>query len=51
MGQLSETARRAGSTARVPLSRERIVAAALAIVEGQGLPAFTYRRLGEALGC
>ena len=39
------------ATARVALSRERIVAAALAIVEDHGLPAFTFRRLGEALGC
>ena len=35
----------------MPLSRERIVAAALALVEDAGLPAFTFRRLGEALGC
>lgn len=34
-----------------PLSAERIVAAALALIEEHGLPAFTIRRLGEALGC
>ena len=42
---------RAGAQPRASLSRERIVAAALALVEQQGLPAFTIRRLGEALGC
>jgi AcrR family transcriptional regulator len=36
---------------RTPLSRERIVGAALALVEAHGLPALTFRRLGEALGC
>ena len=35
----------------LPLSRERIVAAALAIVEDRGLPAFTIRQLGAALCC
>jgi len=37
--------------ARASLSAERIVATALALVEEHGLPAFTIRRLGEALGC
>ncbi len=36
---------------RPPLSAERIVAAALALIETHGLPAFTFRRLGEALRC
>src|SRR3954464_16006800 len=35
---------------RVPLSRERIVAAAIAFIEEHGLPGLTMRRLGEALG-
>jgi len=34
-----------------PLSRERIVAAALRIVAAADLPGLTYRRLAEALGC
>ena len=37
--------------ARVPLSRKRIVEAALKLVEDHGLPGFTTRRLGTALGC
>jgi AcrR family transcriptional regulator len=41
----------AAHRSRVPLSRERIVAAALALVEERGLQGFTFRRLGEALGC
>ena len=45
----AEGSRRAG--VRVALSREGIVGAALAIVEARGLPALTFRRLGEALGC
>ncbi len=36
---------------RQPLTRERIVAAALAVVEENGLAAFSTRRLGERLGC
>lgn len=36
---------------RTPLSREHIVATALNLVEGHGLPALTFRRLGDALGC
>jgi AcrR family transcriptional regulator len=43
---------RAGRAKAGPtLSAERIVAAALALIEAHGLPAFTFRRLGEALGC
>jgi AcrR family transcriptional regulator len=34
-----------------PLSPDGIVAAALALVEAEGLAALTTRRLGEALGC
>jgi len=40
-----------GARHRVPLSRERIVATAMALVEEHGLAALTFRRLGEALGC
>ncbi len=36
---------------RTPLSRERIVATALALIEAEGLPALSLRRLGAALGC
>ncbi len=39
------------SRSRSPLSTERIVAAALALIEERGLHALTFRRLGEALGC
>ena len=35
---------------RVPLSRERIVAAAIAFIEEHGLPGLTMRRLGTELG-
>ena len=42
---------KSGERQRMPLSRERIVAAALALVDAHGLPALTFRRLGEALGC
>jgi len=37
-------------SARVPLSRDRIVATALAFIDEQGLPGLTMRRLGERLG-
>lgn len=37
------------ASARVPLTAERIVAAALAFVDDEGLPALTMRRLGERL--
>jgi AcrR family transcriptional regulator len=36
--------------ARVPLSRDRIVAAALALVDAGGIDALTMRRLGDGLG-
>lgn len=37
--------------AREPLSRERIVDAALELVERDGLAAFSTRKLGQELGC
>ncbi|WP_197026043.1 TetR/AcrR family transcriptional regulator C-terminal domain-containing protein [Nocardioides sp. URHA0020] len=37
-------------SARVPLSRERIVDAAVAFIDEHGLPSLTMRRLGEELG-
>jgi len=43
--------RRAPVLPLVPLSRERIVAAALALVDDRGLTGLTTRRLGEMLGC
>lgn len=36
---------------REPLTRERIVAAALALVDTDGLEGFSARKLGERLGC
>jgi AcrR family transcriptional regulator len=36
---------------REPLSRDRIERAALALIERDGLAAFSTRRLGEVLGC
>lgn len=39
------------STARSPLSRDRIEAEALALIQREGMEAFSTRRLGEALGC
>jgi AcrR family transcriptional regulator len=35
---------------RVPLSRERVVGAALAFIEENGLPSLTMRKLGQQLG-
>ena len=43
-------ARRAKRAARPPLDRDRIVAAALGIVDDEGLEALSLRRLAEALG-
>ena len=37
-------------SSRVPLDRERIVAAAIDFIDEQGLPGLTMRRLGEQLG-
>src|SRR6478609_8580076 len=45
------SAHAAGSALRIPLSRERIVDAAMDLVERHGLPGLTTRRLGAALGC
>jgi AcrR family transcriptional regulator len=47
------TSRKTSSVHRRPqaLTRERIVDAALALVEEDGLQAFSTRRLGERLGC
>jgi AcrR family transcriptional regulator len=39
------------SRPREPLSRERIELAALELIEREGLPAFSIRRLGQVLGC
>jgi AcrR family transcriptional regulator len=49
-GPTGSARRRKGENAR-PLSRERIVDAALALVDQHGLPALTFRRLGAALDC
>lgn len=38
------------ATAREPLSRARIAAAALALIDAEGLDALSMRRLGHALG-
>lgn len=46
----SPTRRVAGRTERTPLNRERIECEALALIEREGLEAFSTRRLGEALG-
>jgi AcrR family transcriptional regulator len=40
-----------GRRRRVPLSRERILEAALKLVDDHGLPGLTARRLGDALDC
>jgi len=37
-------------SARVPLDRERIIAAAIEFIDTEGLPGLTMRRLGERLG-
>lgn len=41
----------AGKTTAQPLSRERIVSAALALVAEETLAGFSTRKLGERLGC
>lgn len=41
---------RPAASARTPLSRERIVAAAVAFIDESGLPGLSMRRLGERLG-
>jgi AcrR family transcriptional regulator len=50
-GELGGKERAESAKLRPSLSAERIVATALALVEDHGLPAFSIRRLGEALGC
>ena len=40
----------AAPSERVPLSRERIVSAALAFIDEHGLPGLTMRKLGQELG-
>ena len=40
----------APASSRVPLSRDRIVSAALGFIDANGLPGLTMRRLGERLG-
>ncbi len=37
-------------SARTPLSRDRVVTAAIAFIDEHGLPGLTMRRLGESLG-
>ena len=37
-------------SARVPLDRDRIIAAAIEFIDTRGLPGLTMRRLGESLG-
>jgi AcrR family transcriptional regulator len=57
MATKTAAGRRGGAAApgagpvRAPLSRARILAAALRLVEDRGLAGFTTRSLGEALGC
>lgn len=41
---------RTGTKPREPLSRERALAAAIALVDAEGLPALTMRRLASGLG-
>jgi AcrR family transcriptional regulator len=42
--------RRTASSARAPLSRERVLRAAVALADSGGISALTMRRLGQALG-
>ncbi|MCW2780685.1 MAG: TetR family transcriptional regulator [Marmoricola sp.] len=42
--------RHAPPSARVPLSRERVVAAAVSFIDEAGLPGLSMRRLGDMLG-
>ncbi|MEZ4502279.1 MAG: TetR/AcrR family transcriptional regulator [Dehalococcoidia bacterium] len=39
-----------GSPARTPLSRERVLHAAVALADAEGLPSLSMRRLGQELG-
>ena len=47
----SRAARTGAATTRTPLTRERILDAALALIDRDGLAAFSLRGLGAALGC
>jgi AcrR family transcriptional regulator len=52
-GQTMSTSKRpaaAGKVPREPLTRERVLAAALRLVDDEGLDALTRRRLGQELG-
>jgi AcrR family transcriptional regulator len=49
-GANQRSAKVSGRGAALPLSRQRIVAAALRLVEREGLAAFSMRKLGDALG-
>jgi AcrR family transcriptional regulator len=51
VGTLSETPGNTDGAARIPLSREGIVATAIELVAEHGLPGLSARRLGRALGC
>src|SRR5688572_4745470 len=42
--------RKAGSDTRKPLNRDRVLRAAIAIADEDGLESLTMRRLGQALG-
>jgi AcrR family transcriptional regulator len=48
---MARNAAAASPPVRQPLTRERIVAAALALIDRDGLAAFSIRGLGAALGC
>jgi len=48
---IRRTAKGTAAAAREPLSRERIVQAALALVDEEGLAALSTRRLGQRLRC
>ena len=45
-----KTAAPAPDRARAPLTRQRIVDAALALIDDEGVPAFSTRKLGQRLG-
>ena len=49
--QRRKPGRSAASSVRLPLARERIVASALALIDRDGLTAFSLRGLGASLGC
>ena len=47
---VTDTDERAAETRRTPLTRERVVAAALRIMDAEGLDALSMRRIGRELG-